>query len=186
MRLHLLNADGPRNRERAFTLAEVVISIAIVATIFGGMFVAYTQSTRRAQWTAYALAAQALGIQQLEQARSAVWDPAGQASPNNLTNLVLLSSSFTGTAASCGFYTFTGYSWTNLDLPTSGGNFVTATNNVTIKMLYYIKADGNTVSNAPFQMVRVDTVWPFTWGPTTRLYTNTICTYVSPDNRQNL
>ena len=35
-------------------------------------------------------------------------------------------------------------------------------------------------------MIRVDTVWPFTWGPKTMLYTNTICTYVSPDNRQDL
>ena len=185
MRLHPLNSDGPRNRECAFTLAEVVISIAIVTTIFGGMFVAYTQSTKRAQWTAYALAAQALGVQQLEQARSALWDPASQTHVNNLTNLIFWPGSVSNWNLA-GNYIVTGYSWTNLDLPTSGGNFVTATNYVTVRMLCWGNTDGTTISAAPFQMVRVDTVWPFTWGPATRLYTNTICTYVSPDNRQTL
>jgi type II secretory pathway pseudopilin PulG len=62
-------------RNSGFTLAEVVTAIGIVAMIFGGMMVAYTQATRRAQWSGYSMAAQGLAIQQLEQARSAQWDP---------------------------------------------------------------------------------------------------------------
>lgn len=77
-----------------------------------------------------------------------------------------------------------GYTWTNLDLPTSGGNFVRATNRVSVQTILYNTGSG-TISSVKLQMVRVDTVWPFTWGGTTRLYTNTICTYVAPDNRDN-
>jgi len=179
MRLTLSKTLEPRRQYSAFTLAEVVIAIAIVAIVYGGMFMAYTQSTRRAQWTGYSLAAQALAVQQIEQARAAVWDPSKP--ENDFTNLNLNSSSLTGGSTN---YIFTGYTWTNLDLPTSGGNFVTATNYVTIRMLNYTNITG-----VQLQMVRVDTVWPFTWGSgagtTTKLYTNTICTYEAPDNRDN-
>ncbi len=162
---------------RAFTLAEVVTAIAIVATVFGGMIVAYIQAAKRAQWSGYSLAAQALAVQQLEQARAAVWDPSKPSKQNDLTNLVLLSKNIVNPA---GMYTMTGYSWTNLDLPTSGSNYVTATNYVTVRLMYY-----NNSSTPPtqFQMLEVDTVWPFTWGNSTRFFTNTVCTYVAPDNR---
>lgn len=46
----------------------------------------------RAQWASYSMAAQALAIQQLEQARSGVWEPNG--SRNKLTNLNLLSRTY--------------------------------------------------------------------------------------------
>ncbi len=32
-------------------------------------------------------------------------------------------------------------------------------------------------------MIKVDTVWAFTW-KTTKLYTNTVCTYLAPDNKE--
>jgi prepilin-type N-terminal cleavage/methylation domain-containing protein len=183
MRLTLSKTLEPRRQYSAFTLAEVVIAIAIVAIVYGGMFMAYTQSTKRAQWTGYSLAAQALAIQQIEQARAAVWDPSKP--ENDFTNLNLNSPLFTTNPPN---YTYTGYTWTYLDLPTSGGNFVTATNYVTIRMLNY-NTGSSTLTGVQLQMVRVDTVWPFTWGSgagmTTRLYTNTICTYEAPDNRDN-
>jgi prepilin-type N-terminal cleavage/methylation domain-containing protein len=179
MRLTLSKTLEPRRQYSAFTLAEVVIAIAIVAIVYGGMFMAYTQSTKRAQWTGYSLAAQALAIQQIEQARAAVWDPSKP--ENDFTNLNLISPHLTGGSTN---YIYTGYTWTNLDLPTAGGNFVTATNYVTIRMLNYTN-----ITAVQLQMVRVDTVWPFTWGSgaamTTRLYTNTTCTYEAPDNRDN-
>jgi type II secretory pathway pseudopilin PulG len=128
MRLMDFKAARPMRRQlSAFTLAELVMAIAIVAVILGGMTVAYTQTTRRAQWTGYSLAAQALAIQQLEQARSAVWDPS--ISKNELTNLNLSSWSYSGGM-------LTGYTWTNLDIPISSINAVRATNYVTVRMLY--------------------------------------------------
>jgi prepilin-type N-terminal cleavage/methylation domain-containing protein len=158
-------------RYRAFTLAEVVVAIAIVALVLGGMTVAYTQTTRRAQWTGYSLAAQALAVQQLEQARAAVWD--SSIGKNEITNLNL-----SGFAYASGVWT--GYTWTNLDIPISGTNVVRATNYVKLKLLYI-----NGVTNPPvqLQMLRVDTVWPFRWGATQRYFTNTVSSYYAPDNR---
>lgn len=167
-------AAGSRRRNiRAFTLAEVVMAIAIVATVMGGMTVSYTQATRRAQWSGYQLAAQALAVQSLEQARAAVWDQTIGAQKNEITNLNLSSWSYSAGV-------LTGYSWTNLDLPVSGTNYVRATNYVRVSMQYL-----NGVTNPPVQvqMIRVQTVWPFRWGNVNRFYTNTLSTYCAPDNR---
>ena len=161
-----------RNRAFAFTLAEVVISLAIAALLFGGIITAYTVTTRRAEWTGYSLAAQSLAVQQLEQARSAVWDPGDD--KNEITNLNLLSWTYNNSTK-----VGKGYSWANLDLPVSGTNFVRATNFVTITML-------TNVTGAPgvnLQMVRVDTVWPYTGSGGTHFFTNSLCTYLAPDNR---
>jgi hypothetical protein len=170
MRLDFHMNDRPKDRSSAFTLAEVAVSMAIVVLIFGGILVAYIQSCKRAEWTGYSLAAQGLAIQQLEQARCAQWDPC--VPTNQFTNLVLNSPSLTTPG---GLYTYTGYTWTNLDMPTSGSNFVRATNWVTIKML----ASGN----VRYQLIKVDTVWPFVWRSTTNLFTNSIGTFIAPDNR---
>jgi prepilin-type N-terminal cleavage/methylation domain-containing protein len=175
MRLDLAHARTSKKHKNAFTLAEVVMAIAIVAMVFGGMIVAYIQATKRAQWSGYSLAAQGLAIQQLEQARSASWDPC--IPRNEITNLNLISMNLSNGGS---MYTMTGYSWTNLDLPTSGNNYVPATNYVTVRLLY-----NNNSSTPPvqFQMIRVDTVWAFTWGSSSRFFTNSVCTYAAPDNR---
>jgi prepilin-type N-terminal cleavage/methylation domain-containing protein len=157
-------------RACGFTLVEVMMAIVIVATVLGGMTVAYTQATRRAQWTGYALAAQALSVQTLEQARSAVWD---QSTTNNeITKLNLSGISNPSSTV------MKGYSWANLDLPISGTNAVRVTNYVTVTM-YNLTG----LTNVQVQMVRVDTVWPFRWGNINRLYTNSVATYCAPDNR---
>lgn len=170
--MNLRATAGHLKQDAAFTLAEVVISMAIAAFVFGGIITAYIQSTRRAEWSGYSLAAQALAIQQLEQARSAVWDSA--LGKNEVTNLALNNWKYTN-ATRVG----SGYSWTNLDLPVSGGNFVRATNYVTIRMLTNVAG----VPAVSLQMVQVDTVWPFQIGTTNRFFTNSISTYLAPDNR---
>ena len=147
------------------------MAILIVAVVLGGMTVAYIQATRRAQWTGYQLAAQALSIMSLEQARAAVWDQS--LGKNEITNLNLSAWSYSAGVMQ-------GYSWTNLDLPISGTNAVRATNYVTVSMLYL---NGSTNPPVQVQMIKVDTVWPFLWGDVNRFYTNTISTYCAPDNR---
>jgi len=156
---------------RGFTLVEVLVALAVVALLFGGVLTTYIQASRQAEWAGYALAAQAIAIQQIEQARSAVWDPA--ISKNELTNMNLLAWTY-NPATKVG----TGYTINVLDLPVSGTNIVVATNFVTVKML---NLTGFT--NAQVQMVTVNTVWPLSTPSGTRLFTNCAASYYGPDNR---
>ena len=162
-----------------FTLAEVVIAIAVTGLVFGGILTGYIQSARNAEWTGYSLAAQALAVQQIEQARSAVWDYSTGTPRNELTNLNLTGWTWTynaGTGVGLG----TGTSAVTLDLPYAGTNSVRATNFVTVRMFYL-----NNSANPPvqLQMVQVDTVWPFQAGTAARYFTNSVATYFAPDNR---
>jgi prepilin-type N-terminal cleavage/methylation domain-containing protein len=154
-----------------FTLIEVVVSLAIVTVLFGGILTAYINATRQAEWAGYSLAAQTTGIQQIEQARSAVWDYS--IGKNELTNLNLLARSY-----NAGTKVLTGYTTNVLDLPVSGGNAILVTNFVTVKMLSLTG-----VPNVQVQMVRVDTVWPFCSLRGQRLFTNSTASYFGPDNR---
>lgn len=165
----------PESLAAGFTLAEVVISIAVTGLVFAGILSGYVQSARNAEWTGYSLAAQALAVQQIEQARSAVWDYSTGNGRNELTNLNLLNPQYDS-----GTKTRRGYSWSTLDLPYSGTNVVRATNYVTVRMFYF-----NNNANPPvqLQMLQVDTVWPFTVGTAPKYFTNTVATYFAPDNR---
>jgi type II secretory pathway pseudopilin PulG len=160
-----------RLRTSAFTLAEVVVSVAISALVFGGIISANIHLTKRAEWTGQSLAAQALAIQQLEQARSAVWD--NTLSKNEITNLNLFGWTYNQSTR-----VGKGYSYATLDLPISGTNVIRATNYVTITQLTNVTG----VAAVTLQMVQVDTVWQFRAFKGTRLYTNTVATYYAPDN----
>ena len=55
----------PRHRSAgAFTLAEVVISVGIATLVFAGLITGYVQSSYRAEWSGYSIAAQALAVHQ--------------------------------------------------------------------------------------------------------------------------
>jgi len=172
-------ADGSKKREAGLTLVEVVICAAIVALMFGVIITCYITTATRLEWTGYSLAAQSLGIQIVEQARSAKWDLSmGAAAVNEITNITLLSPSWNASTL-----TYSGYTTNVLDVPIKGTNVVLATNFVTIQQF---NITGGT--NAPviyMQSIRVDTVWPFTgWSQFgTICYTNSIGTYLAPDNR---
>ncbi len=162
-----------------FTLAEVVISVAVTGLVFAGILAGYVQSSRLAEWSGYSLAAQALAVQQIEQARSAVWDYSTGTSRNELTNLNLTGWTWAYNAGT-GVGVGSGYSVATLDLPYSGTNVIQATNFVTLRMFYF-----NNVANPPvqLQMLKVDTVWPFRTGTLTKNMTNSVATYFAPDNR---
>ena len=156
-------------RPSGFTLAEVVITVAISALLFGGIITAYIQSAYKAEWSGYSLAAQALAIQQLEQARAAKWDTQDTPVVTEITNLNLISWGY-----SAGVWS--GYSTNVLDLPVSGTNVVMVTN--------YTKVSPITISAVPLvtvYMVRVDTVWPFIRSGRTVFFTNTVASYYAPD-----
>lgn len=148
-----------------FTLAEVVMSLLIVGSVFGGILMAYVQSGKRAEWSGMSLAAQAYGIQQLEQARAAVWDESAQIPFNQITNLLLLSPSYYSNS-------LRGYTWTNLDIPFAGTNFVRATNFVVITNVPISVNPAISVTS-----VQVDTVWHYQ----EKTFTNRLVNYYAPD-----
>ena len=166
-----------RRQEGGFILTfwEVLISVVIVALVFGAIINGYLTTAVQEERSGYSLAAQSLGIQVVEQARSAAWDIA--TGKNQLTNMALQSATWNASTL-----TYSGYTTNLLDVPFKGTNYVVATNYVTIQLVYL-----NGSSNVPVQMqsIRVDTVWPFTgWGNHTLCYyTNSIGTLLSPDNR---
>lgn len=148
-----------------FTLAEVVISVAITTMAFSAILLGYIQSARRAEWSGYSLAAQAYSIQQLEQARAAVWDLSSENPVNQITQLNLINWSFSGNA-------WRGYSWTNIDIPYSGTNFMRATNFVVVSHIQLSTNPPTTI-----QSVEVSTVWRFK----TQLFTNKMVNYYAAD-----
>jgi type II secretory pathway pseudopilin PulG len=167
--------QNPNRATWAFTLVEVLISVVIVALVFGTIINGYMAGAKRAQWSGYSLAAQSLAVQCVEQARSAVWDIA--MNKNEVTNMTLMSKSYNSSTA-----TWTGYTTNVMDVPWKGTNYLIATNFITIQTIYE-----NNATNVPvqLQLFRVDTVWSFNgWGSFKVVYyTNSICTYMAPDNR---
>jgi hypothetical protein len=118
--------------QQAFSLAEVVMSLAVAGTMVAGLTSGYRQSVRISEWSAYSLAAGSICMQGLERARAAKWDPQGGVDQ-------LKISSFPDTVEV-------------LDIPSSKTNVVYATNHYTI----------TTISASPaLRMVRVDCRWRF-------------------------
>lgn len=139
-------------RSRAFTLAEVVIAVAILSTCIGGIISGYVFSSRRVEWSAYSLAAQSLALQRLEQTRACKWDLGAYPIVDN----ELQASNFLDQV-------------TILDVPMNSSNAILATN---ITEVVDIRTN-----YPPIKMVRVRCLWPFHDG---RTYTNTIVSYVIP------
>jgi len=150
-----------------FTLAEVALSIFIIGVMFGGILLGYIQSGQRAEWSGYSLAAQAYGIQQLEQARSAVWDVSQSPAVVQITNLNLIGWTYSGNV-------WRGYTWTNIDLPYSvaGGTYIRVTNVVSLTNMVV-----STTPPISLQVVQVDTVWQYQ----SKNVTNTMVNYYAPD-----
>ena len=148
--------SGARGGRKAFTLVEVLMCIAFTTILFSGIILSYNHSSYRAEWSGYSLAAQAQAIQQLEQARSAVWGiyPAKDEIANvPMTNVVV-----------------------KLDVPITGNNYVYATNYLTRRII--------TNSTTPLVLIyflKVDCVWSMTRGGTKVVYTNTVGVYYGPD-----
>ena len=140
-----------RNHSGAFTLIEVVMATALAATTVGASVYAYVMAAQRSEWSAYALAAQSLAVQQLEQCRAAKWDPMAYPPVDEL-----VSSNFPPSV-------------NILDIPISGTNIVRATNITTITVIS---------QDPPLKQIRVDCRWPFYQGGH---FTNTIVTYRAPD-----
>lgn len=134
-----------------FTLAEVGMAAAIALMTVAGIIYGYTQSSQRAEWSGYSLAAHAAATQRLEQTRACRWDTetgVDQLVAANFPQQVVL-----------------------LDIPVVGTNAFYGTNVTTITTIS---------ATAPqLRMIRVDCTWRFP--TTQRVFTNTVVTYRSPD-----
>jgi len=150
-----------------FTLVEVTTSILIAGLVFVGILMGYIRSGQRAEWSGLSLAAQAYGIQQLEQSRSALWDLQRVPPTNEIPSLSMIGWGYSGGL-------FRGYTWTNIDIPISGTNFIRATNFVTINTNVQIVP---ALTNICVTSVRVDTVWRYN----SKNHTNTLVNYYAPD-----
>ena len=132
-------------------MTEVAISLSLAALLVGGLVLGYVQSIRRAEWSAYSLAAQSLAMQRIEQTRAAKWDPldwppVDQVVSENFPPMIEI-----------------------LDIPMATTNGVTATLFTTIATV---------TATPPLKLIRVDCVWPFMDG---NVFTNTITTCRAPD-----
>lgn len=159
--------------QAGYSLVEVVMAAGIIAMVYGMILCCYIQSGLRAEWAGYSLAAQSLATEQIEQARSAIWDPA--MGNNEVTNLNLSARSYDSSSR-----TWSGYNTAILDVPYRGTNYIIATNYVSIQLINL-----NNQTNPPIQvqMIRVDTVWPFNYRRLNLYFTNTAATLLAPDNR---
>ncbi len=159
--------------QAGYSIIEVVMGAAIIALVYGMIIQVYMQCGLRAEWSGYSLAAQSLATEQIEQTRSAVWDPAN--GRNEITQLNLSMPSFNTNSQ-----LLTGYTTGILDVPYRGTNYITATNYVTIQLM---NLNGQTVPPVQAYFVQVKTVWPFFYRGGTTYFTNTAATLLGPDNR---
>jgi len=147
------------------------MATAVIGMVYGLIIQGYMQAGLRAQWSGYSLAAQSLATQQIEQARAGMWDPV---IGNEVTNLSMSSRSYNSTNQ-----TWTGYTTAYLDIPYASTNYTVATNYISVQLIY-LDSPANMI---PVQIIRVDTVWPFSYRAGNLYFTNTSATLLAPDNR---
>jgi len=147
--------ENKRIRHAGFTLAEVVVAIAIFGMAMGGLICGYVQSNYRAQWSSMSMAAESLAAQSVEQARAAKWD----------THAITPG---TGPGTSDELPAPTNYVqiFTNSLMVPATGQPITVTNYVSITTAY---------ANPPVRQIRADCAWrgPFSG----KWVSNTVITY---------
>jgi type II secretory pathway pseudopilin PulG len=157
----MIRFERKRNRESetAFTLAEVVVSIAILATSMAGLICGYIQVNYRSQFSAMSLCAQALAAQSVEQARAAKWDVHSQSPGTGLGSSDELPSPTNFTQI-----------MTNALLVPATGKSVSVTNWVAVTTIS---------TNPPIRMIRADCKWraPFSG----KWFSNTVINYRTCD-----
>jgi len=134
--MNLRNLTNPR-RDYGGSLVELVIAMAIAVVTIGGSVKGYILTARKAEWSAYSLAAHSMALQRIEQTRAAKWDPSAWPAIDRV-----LQGNFPAQ--------------TNvLDVPIAGTNIVYGRVYTTVT---------NIAAYPPLKMVRVDCIWPFQQG----------------------
>jgi prepilin-type N-terminal cleavage/methylation domain-containing protein len=136
---------------RAFTLVEVLVSLALTGMMVTGIVSGFVQSAKQAEWSAYSLAAQSQALQKMEQVRAAQWDPlhfppVDEVQQANFATVVDI-----------------------LDIPTAGNNITYITNRTFITPI---------TTTPPLRMITVESSWRFL---NRGVFTNSIRTYRTVD-----
>lgn len=166
------------HRRTGFSLAEVVISLAIAAIFVGGTVAGFQQAATRAEWSAYSLAAHSLAMQTQEQVRAATWDqnatpPVDQVVNANfpaMVNILDIPVTSQNRINAAQYATnfpvqLSAFPALYTTITAAGVSFVYTTNYTTITSL----------STSPqLRMIQVNTVWPFF---NRGNFTNTVVTY---------
>lgn len=134
----------------AFTLAEVVVSLAIASTVITGIVTGYINCVYRAEWLACSVAAQSLATQRIEQVRAARWDTLANPLLDEVT-----TNQFPVTIQP-------------LDLPRSGDKVIIATNRTFITVIS---------TDPPVRLISVECTWRY---PGRGVFTNMVNTYRCP------
>ena len=158
----------------AFTLAEVMISLVLLAMVIAGVCYGYAQADRIAEWDSMSQAAQAFAIRGMESARAAKFNPwAGwtNTGPDPGGSQVELPPETSGQPSLV---------LTNvLDVPMQG----TPQNNSAFFATNYVYVtwypDTNSETEPPILQIWSECVWTFPY--TGRQFTNSIITYRGPD-----
>ncbi|MBI3881778.1 MAG: hypothetical protein HY301_17150 [Verrucomicrobia bacterium] len=179
---HLRNRRAAGCLTRAFTLFEVLLALGVCAMTIAAVIYGYVQSAKRAEWSAYSLAAQSLTMQRLEMVRACKWDPnsapaVDQLVASNFPALVnVLDIPTTSSNLNAGKLLATNFPCTpavagtlQAQITAAQVSFVYATSYTTITLVS---------TNPMIKAVQVDCVWPFL---NNKLFTNTVVTYRAPD-----
>jgi prepilin-type N-terminal cleavage/methylation domain-containing protein len=159
---------------RAFTLAEVLVSVVILALVITAVCYGYTEANRIAAWCSMSQAAQAFALRGMEAARSAKFDPWVQytnTGPDPGGSQMELPPETNGTPSLV---------QTNiLDIPVKGNPLTDysyyATNHVYVT--WY--PNTNQETEPPMEQIYSDCVWKFPL--TGKLFTNVVVTLRGPD-----
>jgi prepilin-type N-terminal cleavage/methylation domain-containing protein len=140
----------------AFTLIEIVVSLAILGIVMSGLIFGYVQANRMSEWSSMTMAAQSYASQGAEQARAADWRPrdypvtSGPGTMDELTNGTL----------------FTNIDF--MDIPTKGSP---ATTNFQFWVTNYVSVTNLSI-NPPLREIRSYALWNFPGGAGYITYTN--------------
>jgi prepilin-type N-terminal cleavage/methylation domain-containing protein len=66
--------SGRRWDQAGFTLAEVLISLALIGIMIGGIITSYLAAAQRAEWASASAAAHRLAVMKMEQLKVAPWN----------------------------------------------------------------------------------------------------------------
>lgn len=134
MRLRPVKPTGVTGLRAAFSLAEVLISLAIAIVGLSGIIGGHLFASRQTMWTGSSYAAQLSALQRLEQTYAARWDPSGYLPLDEL-----VSSNFPVRIVP-------------MTMLSSGTNYGFATNTTTITTV---------ATNPPLRLVSVQCTWSF-------------------------
>lgn len=74
MRIRSLPSNCQSTATTGFTLAEVLISLALLGMMLGGIINSYLMAAQRAEWASASSAAHRVAVMKLEQLKAAPWE----------------------------------------------------------------------------------------------------------------